>query len=360
MNIAFFISSHGYGHAAREAAIISALRSRDPSILISIYTETPASFFIQSGINDIQFHAVKTDIGLVQNSPFQSDLEETIRQLKTWNRSFDSLSLEMAGNLKKTHTDLVISDISPLGIASAQKAGIPSLLIENFTWDWIYEPYLPDYPGFKTIIETYRAVYNAADFHVQLDPVCKLSNKSSLTIPLVSRIPLKSRDETRHKLGITPAQQLGIISMGGIPYNYTNLSDYYRTSFNVKLAFLGNFESVTTVKDVIQIPHVSDFYHPDLVSAADFVIGKAGYSLIAEVITQGKPFGYINRSDFRESPCLDQFLRQVPNAIEVKPEFDSLTEVVDRLSNFSTLNYPHQNGAEIAADFIIQQASLGQ
>lgn len=355
MNIAFFISSHGYGHAAREAAIMTALKSRRSNIMISIYTETPASFFSQSSIPQFQYHAVKTDIGLVQSSPFQSDLAATIRQLKGWNQSVESLSSEMAVSLNKSHTDLVISDISPLGIDSARKAGIPSILIENFTWDWIYELYLSDYPEFKLIIEKFRAVYDRADFHLQLEPVCRLSEKSSLTIPLVSRIPLKTRAETRHKLGISPDQRLGIISMGGIPYTYTKLLSNNRIPDNVKVAVLGNFESVTADGNVIQIPHESHFYHPDLVSAADFVIGKAGYSLIAEVITQGKPFGYINRSDFRESPCLDQFLRKFPNAVEVKPEFCNLFEAVDRLCNFSSVNYSLQNGAEIAADFILQQ-----
>lgn len=344
MNIAFFISSHGYGHAAREAAIMAALKSRSSNISISIYTETPVSFFRQSRITEFQYHVVKTDIGLVQSSPFQSDLAATIRRLKEWNESFEACSSEMAASLNKSHTDLVISDISPLGIASARKAGIPGILIENFTWDWIYEPFLPDYPELKLIIEEFRVVYESADFHLQLEPVCRLSEKSSLTIPLVSRPPLKSRTETRHVLGILPDQRLGIISMGGI-----------RIPDNVRVAVLGNFESVTTVGNLIQIPHESDFYHPDLVTAADFVIGKAGYSLIAEVITQGKPFGYINRSDFRESPCLDQFLRKFPNTVEVKPEFCSLSELADRLCNFSSINYPLQNGAEIAADFILQQ-----
>lgn len=334
---------------------MAALKSRNPNTSISIYTETPVSFFSQSRITEFQYYAVKTDIGLVQNSPFQSDLAATIGQLKSWNESFDVRSSEMATNLIKSHTDLVISDISPLGIASARKAGIPGILIENFTWDWIYEPFLPDYPEFKPIIEEFRAVYENADIHLQLEPVCRLSEKSSLTIPLVSRMPLKTWDETRHELEISSDHLLGIISMGGIPFTYTKLLDGIRIPDNVRVAVLGNFESVAAVGNVIQIPHESDFYHPDLVSAADFVIGKAGYSLIAEVITQGKPFGYINRSDFRESPCLDQFLRKFPNTVEVKPEFCDLSEVMDRLCSFPKINYSLQNGAEIAADFILRQ-----
>ena len=38
------------------------------------------------------------------------------------------------------------------------------------------------------------------------------------------------------------------------------------------------------------LPFESDFFHPDLVHAADLVVGKAGYSMIAEVWAAGVPF----------------------------------------------------------------------
>lgn len=35
-----------------------------------------------------------------------------------------------------------------MGIVVAQKARVPSVLIENFTWDWVYENYVSaDFPA---------------------------------------------------------------------------------------------------------------------------------------------------------------------------------------------------------------------
>ena len=52
------------------------------------------------------------------------------------------------------------------------------------------------------------------------------------------------------------------------------------------------------------------FYHPDLILAADAVIGKLGYSTVAEIYQSGVPFGFVERPDFRESAVLADFIRR--------------------------------------------------
>ena len=56
------------------------------------------------------------------------------------------------------------------------------------------------------------------------------------------------------------------------------------------------------------LPHQSDYYHPDLIRAADVVVGKAGYSTLAEVYHAGTPFGCVGRSGFRETDILEAFM----------------------------------------------------
>jgi UDP-N-acetylglucosamine:LPS N-acetylglucosamine transferase len=61
---------------------------------------------------------------------------------------------------------------------------------------------------------------------------------------------------------------------------------------------------------VVLLPHRSEFFHPDLVYAADAVVGKVGYSTVSEVYAAGIPFGYILREDFREAPALAAYIEQ--------------------------------------------------
>ena len=72
----------------------------------------------------------------------------------------------------------------------------------------------------------------------------------------------------------------------------------------------GGGETFRRDRNVILLPHQSDFFHPDLVNGADVVVGKAGYSTIAEVYHAGVPFGYVPRSNFREMAKLVAFIEK--------------------------------------------------
>lgn len=360
MKTAFFISSHGFGHTARESAIMAQLSALSPEIEFTIYSNTPVSFFTQSGIKDFTFHAVQTDVGLAQDSPFKINFPKSLANLDKFVGALDDSSEYFAAELTANGIELVVSDISPLGVLAAHRAGVKSLLIENFTWDWIYQPYLADYPQFERFIQKYRNIYGLVDGHIQLEPVCQPSPNADLTLPLISRRPQKQADFMRESLGIRNGEKLGIVSMGGIPYNYTKSLNLERKPDHLKLILLGNYPDISEKDGIIRIPHESRYYHPDLINAADFVIGKAGYSLIAEVITLGKPFGYISRGDFRESPCLDFYLKNIPNTMSVNPESEDLIEVARRLSAMESVETKEMNGARLAAEFILEKFSPGK
>ena len=66
------------------------------------------------------------------------------------------------------------------------------------------------------------------------------------------------------------------------------------------------------------LPKRSGYYHPDLVQASDVVIGKVGYSTLAEVYWSGVPFGYISRPAFRESEVLVAFIRTHLDGISIE------------------------------------------
>ena len=48
----------------------------------------------------------------------------------------------------------------------------------------------------------------------------------------------------------------------------------------------------------------SGIYHPDLVCAADVVVGKLGYSTLAESVAAGVPYLYVGRAAFPETEVL--------------------------------------------------------
>lgn len=81
MNIGFFVSSHGFGHAARASAVMQKLWEQKPGNFY-IYTSTPEWFFHNSLRFPFEYIRVQTDVGLVQSTPFEEDIEKTITSLQ--------------------------------------------------------------------------------------------------------------------------------------------------------------------------------------------------------------------------------------------------------------------------------------
>ncbi|MDE3091936.1 MAG: hypothetical protein KGJ80_21395, partial [Chloroflexota bacterium] len=80
-NIAFFISPHGFGHAARACAVMVSLHAIDPTFHFDIFTRVPRWFFADSLRGAFTYHALLTDIGLVQETALREDLAATVKSL---------------------------------------------------------------------------------------------------------------------------------------------------------------------------------------------------------------------------------------------------------------------------------------
>ena len=204
---------------------------------------------------------------------------------------------------------MVICDIAPMGIAVAREAGVPSVLIENFTWDWMYGGYLEEAPQMERHILYLRELFESVDFHIQTVPLCSPKNKDLTALP-ISRRPRTSPRAVRKKLGIPLDAKMVMITMGGIPARFPFL-EQLEACGDVSFVLSGGSDQARSRKNLVLLPQHSAFFHPDLVHASDAVIGKAGYSTIAEVFSAGIPFGYVPRKGFRESAVLESFIRNL-------------------------------------------------
>jgi UDP:flavonoid glycosyltransferase YjiC (YdhE family) len=316
--IAYFITPHGFGHAARSTAIMDAVSKIVPSISFHIFTTVPEWFFEDSLSNQFEYHECLTDIGLIQKTPFSHNLKETIEALDRFIPFNPALISNTAGLLKQLACQMVICDISPLGIAIATKAGIPSVLIENFTWDWIYEDFIPADARIRRYVDLFREIYRGVDYHIQTSPVCNPKSVDMTTGP-ISRETRLSCVQVRDKLGISQEKKMVLVTTGGIREKYRFLENL---TADQEICFVipGASESPDRYDNLILLPHRFGFIHSDLVNAADVVVGKAGYSTIAEVYQAGVPFGYVLRSNFPETGKLVAFIEREMKGLHIGDE----------------------------------------
>lgn len=357
MRLAVFITPHGFGHAARACAVMDAIHQREKNSFFDIFTRVPRWFFEDSLPGGcFRYHEHITDIGLVQASPLTADLDATLEKLP----AFIPFSPDVLNSLGDTVTQLgcrvVICDVSPLGIAVAQAAGLPSVLIENFTWDWIYADYVKTHPGFQPIIDQLDRVYRSATVHIQTDPVCRV-RPETIRLGPISRHHRSSRQRMRARLNCDRARVV-LVTMGGIATRHPFTAQLKKRP-DIHFILPQEIARPMRERNLIHLPQHSGYYHPDLIQAADAVVGKAGYSTLAEVCHAGKPFAYITRDGFRESRVLGDYADRYAAGMEIPAsEFDSAGWVaqLDRLLGRGPGVAPVANAVDRAAEIVCENA----
>lgn len=354
-SIAYFITPHGFGHAARACAIMNAWQAIAPEVRFEIYTQVPIWFFRDSLGKDFNYHPLLADIGLVQTSPLHEDLKKTLQSLDNFMPFDPDLVRQLAQQIKENHCKLVLCDIAPLGIAVANKAGIPAILIENFTWDWIYAGYLGQIPQLGRHIDFFKDLTKSVDYHIQTQPVCCPVPVDLITRPVSRKVRL-SKEEVRNKLHLPQDAPLALISMGGIPPQQYPFLEKIAKQEGIYFVIPGASQSVQHQASLVLLPHHSEFYHPDLIHACNMVLGKLGYSTLAEAYWAGIPFGYITRPRFRESEILARFIEQEMRGFAMSETHFQTGAWTSRLSEY--LNLPPiprsgPNGSEQIAHFAV-------
>ena len=358
--IAYFITPHGYGHAARACAVMAALVDRRPGTHFDVFTRLPEWFFQSTLGGSFTYHELLTDIGLAQKTALSEDLPETLRRLGQLLPFDRDVVGRVAQQLRQIGCRLVMCDIAPMGIAVACEAGIPSLLIENFTWDYIYDGYLTDDDRLGWYIDYLAGIFERADYCIQTEPVSR-RRPCNLTTAPVSRAHRTPATEVRQEMRIPEDAPVVMVSMGGFSWHYRfldRLAAWPEVTFIVPGASNGTAQRGqpgALPGNLVLLPHHSPFFHPDLVNASDAVVGKVGYSTVAEVYWSGVAMVYVPRPRFRESQALVEFVEREMHSLPMSDaEFDD-GGWLSRLPNLLTKprkSRTGQNGADQVARFV--------
>jgi hypothetical protein len=306
--LAVFVTPHGFGHAARASAVLAVLARLVADLRLELWTTVPAWFFAESlpGV-PLSMHAEQLDVGLVQTTSLAEDLAATASALEALVPPSPGLLDRLAAQLRATGCTALLADITPLGIAVARHAGIPSILVESFSWDWIYAGYLAAEPRLARLLPPLRELRAEPGLWIQTDPVCEPA-AAAIRVGPVARRPRSTPAEVRRRLGVPgDPRPLVLLTMGGVGWDYGRL-DAYRAERDCLFVVPGGAATMRREENLVLLPHHSPIHHPDLVATADVVAGKLGYSTVAEAWQAGTRLAYVPRPAFRESAVLEAFV----------------------------------------------------
>ena len=313
MTIAFYISGHGFGHASRQIEIINACARAMPGVRIFIRSSASRLLFDRTVTAGFELDDRPCDTGVVQIDSLRLDEAETIRRALEFHRTFDARAGQEAAALRSHGARFVVSDAPALGCAAAAVAGIPSVVISNFTWDWIYSGYaehLTSAPGLIPAIQ--RAYRQAAaawrlPMHGGFETFARISD-----LPFVARHATRAREETRRTLGLALDRRLALTSFsiyGADGIDFARLDS--TRDWDVILTGNGAPPPSRVGTHYVHEPSLygAGLRYEDLVAACDVVVTKPGYGIISECIANGTALVYTSRGRFVE---YDVLVRAMP------------------------------------------------
>ena len=282
------------------------LRQRAPELPIAVVSSAPEALFRKAIPGPLVYRALECDVGLAQRDALTIDEAATADRWSEYAAGLDALVEAEAGWLRESGARAVLGDVPPLPFEAAARAGVPSVALANFSWDWIYRHLAPREPRLAAAAARCARGYGECGLLLRLPFAGDLSAfPRREDVALVARRPTVAREEARRRLGLTGQRPVVLLSFGGIGLPGFDASVLDGASES-RFVSLGSFAGSSATLTVLAPSALEDagLQYQDLVSAADVVVTKPGYGIVSDAIGAGTRLVYTERGDFPEYPIL--------------------------------------------------------
>ncbi|KAI9124573.1 hypothetical protein K1719_004495 [Acacia pycnantha] len=357
---AYYVTGHGFGHATRVAEVVRHLILAGHEV--HVVTGAP-DFVFTSVIQSprLFIRKVLLDCGAVQADALTVDrLASLEKYSETAVKPRATILKQETEWLTSFKADLVVSDVVPVACRAAADAGIRSVCVTNFSWDFIYAEYVMAAGNHhRSIVWQIAEDYSHCEFLIRLPGYCPMpAFRDVIDVPLVVRTLKKSREEVRKELGIADDVKVVILNFGGQP-----------SGWKLKEEFLppGWLCLVCGASDSQDLPPnfkklAKNAYTPDIIAASDCMLGKIGYGTASEALAFKCPFVFVRRDYFNEEPFLRNMLEQYQTGVEMIRRDLFTGHWKPYLERAVTLKPCYEggiNGGEVAAH-ILQETAFGK
>jgi len=362
--IAFYISGHGFGHASRVIEMMNAVAAARPDAALVVRTSAARWLFDVTVRGRFEFHAGACDTGVIQSDSLHLDIPATIREASAFMATIDARAEGEAAFLRARGVTLVVGDLPPLAFAAAARAALPSVATGNFTWDWIYGGYADAIAGAPDLLPAIRRAYRQASLTLRLPMWGGFEDWGSpiVDLPFVARHSARDPREVRRAIGVPDGRRMVLASFGGLGIDglalapLARLDGYTVVTTGHALGLDGGVPRGVVLLDDREV-YGRGLRYQDLVRAAEVVVTKPGYGIIAECVANDTAMLYTSRGHFVE---YDVLVEAMPRFLRCgfldhdnlyggnwQPYLDAL------LAQPPPAERPATNGAEIAARHLL-------
>jgi len=299
------LSSHGYGHASRTAAVLAELVRLRPDWHVVLSTMvSPAFLGLSLGSVPHRIRPCRWDVGVVQADALGVDPEGTLEALERLDGELPAqLEREAAWLASQGEPALILADVPPAAALLAARLDLPLVWLANFGWDAIDAP---RGGAFTARAAACRDLYARGNLLLH----CPLSlpmewGVPALRIGLTTTQPRLDTAALALQLQLPPERERCVlISFGGMGKAF-DPALLRRWPNHV---FLGPDAGLAQEPNGRCFP--SGVRPLDLMPLCSRLITKPGYSSFCEALSQGIGIHLVRRSGFAEAPVLEAELRR--------------------------------------------------
>jgi L-arabinokinase len=363
-SIAYYVSAHGYGHGVRSCDILRALRLACPERPIHIVSGLGENFFrtrLGSALGPADtIRQAAFDVGMVQPDAIRTDVEATRERVLALCGEAEKLIASEQANLERNGIAAVVADIPGIPLAAAKRAGIPAIAVGNFSWDWIYAPFLEQDPRWLPAVEHFRDCYAQADLLLQLPFPCDMPAFRRIeTIPLLATPGTGRRLELAERTGAASDRTWVLLSFVSLQWEEGAIERMQRLPGHEFFVV----EPFDWPGDGFRVIDPKRVLFADVLASVDVVVSKPGFGIVSECIANAKPLIYADRADFREYPVLVEAIRRHLRQVHIPSERLYGGDLAEALAQLAGQPAPTESlangGAAVAARRIAELARGG-
>lgn len=341
------LSPHGYGHAAMTMPVLNALRRRAPDLRLTLQTAAPRSWLEVRLSGPFEIVADTPDFGARMNGPLEVDIERTAADYRALHEDFERVAAAEAERLQRLAVDAVLSNVSYVALAAAERAGIPAAGYSCLNWHDVYAHYCGGRPEAAGLLQRMLAAYDSAAVFLRPEPGMPMSALSNLRPvgPVASRTNSR-RKAVEHRLGIAAGTRLALIGFGGIELPLPFAEWVRLPGWHWLVPEPVNGRADMTFWQEASAPF------SELLASVDVVVTKPGYGTFTECAIDGVPVLYLPRPDWPESHGLIDWLRANGRCLEIALEDLFSARLADQLQSLLAMpakSLPIASGIEETA-----------
>jgi hypothetical protein len=324
--LAFYVTSHGFGHLNRAVAVINQIAS-DLRVIIRSHPDL-FPHWRERLTRPAELAADVSDAGAV-NPPGDStatDVPATLRRAMDVHAGAMARLDEEVRFLRDERVAALLCDAPAVPLIAARRADVPGFLLANFTWADIYAPYARGAGAQAAdLLAALRMAYRQATTVFRAEPAMRMSwLRGQQSVGIVANPGRNRRGELRRILGLSTREKLVYFYVGR--YGQNDLDWERLESYAGKgVHFVGYHAAPVGPLRNLHIVPALEWTGGDLIASTDASLAKAGYGTVSESMACATPMIYPPRRGFSEFRALDRALRSWGGGIPIRTrEFQAM------------------------------------